>query len=143
MPATDSGYAWLIPFVCFFIQAALFGSYRVYGLLYTVLIDAFNVSRSAAAWPFSLCMTFIHLTGELIISLRSKRSNFNLDLYICIRSSIGTFEQILFITSNIVRWLLPRRARSWTLLHGNKCFSNYHLHRNHSGIRYWINLCTE
>ena len=51
------------------IQGTLFGAYRSYGLLYKVLLDQWHVSRSAASWPFSLCMTVIHLTGESVATV--------------------------------------------------------------------------
>lgn len=61
--SSDRGYAWCIPLACFYINALLFGIYRSYGILYIVLLQSYHVSRSTASWPFSLCMTVIHLTG--------------------------------------------------------------------------------
>src|ERR1051326_7108949 len=65
MSSIDKGYAWIIPFACFFIQAVLFGTYRSYSLMYKVLLDKFGIARSDASWPFSLCMTVVHLTGPI------------------------------------------------------------------------------
>ena len=86
---TDSGYAWVIPIVCCYINAILFGSYRAYGILYSVLLDTYHVNRSQAAWPFSLCMTVIHLTGPISGSLNSKFSTRTIMTVGCALSALG------------------------------------------------------
>lgn len=89
MSTVDKGYAWVIPFSCFIIQATLFGTYRSYGLLYKILLDSLQISRSNASWPFSLCMTMIHLTGPISGSLNKYFSVRSITFTGCFLSSFG------------------------------------------------------
>lgn len=67
----DSGYqCWIIAFSCCFINAILFGIYRSYALIYPELINLYQVSRGDATWPFSLCMTMVHMAGPLSSGLK-------------------------------------------------------------------------
>ncbi|XP_074600515.1 monocarboxylate transporter 13-like [Brevipalpus obovatus] len=86
---TDRGYAWVIPFACCFINAILFGIYRSYGILYTAILDSYHVSRSEATWPFSLCMTVIHLSGPISGILNSHLAIRTIVFVGCLLSAIG------------------------------------------------------
>lgn len=96
----DTGYAWVIPFACFFIQGALFGSYRSYGLLYKVILDKFHVTRSDASWPFSLCMTVIHLTGPISGCLNKYTSVRVITFIGCCLASLGI--ALCYFASSVV-----------------------------------------
>lgn len=64
----DRGWAWVISISCAFINGITFGIYRSYGVIFFELLNTYGATREQASWPFSLCMTFTHLSG-LIISL--------------------------------------------------------------------------
>lgn len=89
MSSIDKGYAWVISCACFFIQATLFGTYRSYSLMYKVLLDKFDISRSDASWPFSLCMTVVHLTGPISGCLNQYFSVRAISFWGCLLSAIG------------------------------------------------------
>ncbi|KAI1307574.1 Monocarboxylate transporter 13 [Halotydeus destructor] len=81
---------WIVPLACCFINGALFGVFRSYGILYSVLMDTLHVNRSAAAWPFSLCMTVVHLTGPISGLLNQRYSCRTIVFVGCLLAAIGT-----------------------------------------------------
>ncbi|XP_015786898.1 monocarboxylate transporter 13 [Tetranychus urticae] len=85
----DSGYAWVIPFACCFINAILFGIHRSYSLFLSEVLETYHVSRSDATWPFSLCMTVIHLSGPISGVLNSHLAIRTIVFIGCIFSTIG------------------------------------------------------
>ena len=60
----DQGWAWVICFSCAFLNAVIYGIFRSYGVIFVEILNHFQVSRETASWPFSLCMTITHLTGN-------------------------------------------------------------------------------
>lgn len=60
----DTGWAWVVAIACFTLNGLVFGVYRTYGVLFVALLKTYGVSRESASWPFSLCLTVMHMTGE-------------------------------------------------------------------------------
>jgi hypothetical protein len=60
----DHGWAWVISLSCASINGITFGLFRSYGVLFYELIKHYNLTREQAAWSFSLCATFTHLSGH-------------------------------------------------------------------------------
>lgn len=84
----DSGLeCWIIAISCSWINALLFGIYRSYALIYPKLIDEYGLSRGDATWPFSLCMSMIHLAGPLSSGLSKWLSTRTIYLLGCILST--------------------------------------------------------
>ncbi|KAI1307575.1 Monocarboxylate transporter 7 [Halotydeus destructor] len=86
----DRGPSWSVALACCFISGVLFGVYRSYGLLYSVLVDTLHINRSAAAWPFSLCMTVIHLTGPVSGVLNQRFTTRSIMFAGCSLAALGT-----------------------------------------------------
>ena len=80
---------WLVVASCSLINLILFGIYRSYALLYTALLEDYHISRTQASWPFSLCMTIIHLTGPVSGLLNSKFSIRTIYATGCFLSTLG------------------------------------------------------
>ena len=84
----DTGLqCWIIVISCSFINALLFGIYRSYALIYPKLIDQYELSRGDATWPFSLCMTMVHLSGPLSSGLNRWLSTRSIYLLGCALST--------------------------------------------------------
>lgn len=60
----DRGYSWVILLCCTYIQFALFGLFRSWGVIYVAVIAEYHVNREEASWPFSLCSSVFQLTGK-------------------------------------------------------------------------------
>ena len=80
---------WLVVASCSLINLILFGIYRSYALLYTALLEDYHITRTQASWPFSLCMTIIHLTGPVSGLLNSKFSIRTIYATGCFLSTLG------------------------------------------------------
>ena len=61
----DSGYAWVVLIVIFFISASTFGTARAYGLIFERLARDGLQSRTAAAMPFTLMGACENMAGPM------------------------------------------------------------------------------
>ncbi|RWS24139.1 Monocarboxylate transporter 12-like protein [Leptotrombidium deliense] len=86
---TDHRNAWIIPIASCLINAILFGVYRSYGIVLTVIIKTYSVSRSEATWFISLCMTVIHLTGPFSGLLNNHFTIRKITFFGCALATLG------------------------------------------------------
>lgn len=68
----DSGYAWTILIVMFFVNSFFGGAVRIYGLVYAREIASNYYSHEQASWPIATASTVENLTGLLTPMLASR-----------------------------------------------------------------------
>lgn len=89
----DSGYAWIILAVMFFINASTFGTARAYGLIFEKLVRQGEQTRSQAALPFTIMGAVENMAGPMTGYLLTRTGSWRLTVFI--GSSLITLSHLL------------------------------------------------